>query len=87
MWKLELTLTVECVLIQVRGNASILVLLVRVVVVRDVHLPVLHLLLLPPEKRILGLQQFFEKSHLLVVSFEFCSLLPSSRPAKPPEPP
>ena len=54
----KLTLTVERVLLQVWGNAAVLVLLVGVVVVGDVHLPVLHLLLLPPEKRILGLQQF-----------------------------
>ena len=80
------TLTVEGVLIQVWGNASILVLLVGVVVVRDVHLPVLHLLLLPPEQ-FLGGNRFSKLSHHLVVSFEFCSLLPSSSPAKPPEPP
>ena len=79
----KLTLTVERVLLQVWGNAAVLVLLVGVVVVGDVHLPVLHLLLIPPEKRI----NVLKKSHLLVVSFEFCSLLPSSRPAKPPEPP
>jgi hypothetical protein len=37
------------VLVQVRGAAAIFVLLVCVVVVRDVHVAVLKLFLLPPD--------------------------------------
>ena len=65
--RLSLTLTVECVLIEVWGNAAILVLLVRVVVVRDVHLPILHLLLLPPGEKCFRLvSTAFESRHLVV---------------------
>ena len=54
-YRLSQTLTVERVLIQVRGDASVLVLLVRVVVVRDVHVAILNLFLFPP-----GLNNNFE---------------------------
>ena len=47
-YRLSQTLTVERVLIQVGGDASVLVLLVRVVVVRDVHVAILNLFLFPP---------------------------------------
>ena len=47
-YRLSQTLTVERVLIQVRGDASVLVLLVRVVVVRDVHVAIFNLFLFPP---------------------------------------
>ena len=47
-YRLSQTLTVERVLIQVGGDASVLVLLVRVVVVRDIHVAILNLFLFPP---------------------------------------
>ena len=40
---------VEYVMVKVRRTAAVLVLLVCVVVVRDVHVAVLKLLLLPPD--------------------------------------
>ena len=54
-YRLSQTLTVERVLIQVGGDASVLVLLVGVVVVRDVHVAILNLFLFPP-----GLNNHFE---------------------------
>ena len=47
-YRLSQTLTVERVLIQIRGDASVLVLLVGVVVVRDIHVAILNLFLFPP---------------------------------------
>ena len=47
-YRLSQTLTVERVLIQVGGDASVLVLLVGVVVVRDVHVAIFNLFLFPP---------------------------------------
>ena len=47
-YRLSQTLTVERVLIQVGGDASVLVLLVGVVVVRDIHVAILNLFLFPP---------------------------------------
>ena len=47
-YRLSQTLTVERVLIQVGGDASVLVLLAGVVVVRDVHVAIFNLFLLPP---------------------------------------
>ena len=43
------TMGVEYVMVKVRRTAAVLVLLVCVVVVRDVHVAVLKLLLLPPD--------------------------------------
>ena len=54
-YRLSQTLTVERVLVQIRGDASVLVLLVSVVVVRDVHVAILNLFLFPP-----GLNNNFE---------------------------
>ena len=47
-YRLSQTLTVKCVLIQIGGDASVLVLLVGVVVVRDVHVAIFNLFLFPP---------------------------------------
>ena len=47
-YRLSQTLTVERVLIQIGGDASVLVLLVGVVVVRDVHVAIFNLFLFPP---------------------------------------
>ena len=47
-YRLSQTLTVERVLIQIGGDASVLVLLVGVVVVRDIHVAILNLFLFPP---------------------------------------
>ena len=43
------TMGVEYVMVKVRRTAAVLVLLVCVVVVRDVHVAVLKLFLLPPD--------------------------------------
>ena len=47
-YRLSQTLTVKCVLIQIGGDASVLVLLIGVVVVRDVHVAIFNLFLFPP---------------------------------------